>query len=151
VPFLLACTVVVLALAACNGGGEEEGGGVTTPGAGTDTPGSPTAAPSGGTVEISLWHSEQASNLDSLQRLARRFNDSQSEVKVKLQGSSDENMAKVLASLQGGDLPTIAYLDEVLVRGLEETVVNDKDPIEALNDAAEEANKVIEDYNRRIQ
>ena len=39
--------------------------------------------------------------------------------------------------------------DEV-VRGLEETVVNDKDPIEALNDAAEEANKIIEDYNRRI-
>ena len=119
VPFLLACTVVVLALAACNGGGEE-GGGQATPGAGTDTPASPTAAPSGGTVEISLWHSEQASNLDSLQRLARRFNDSQSEVKVKLafQGTSDENMAKVLASLQGGDLPTIAYLDEVQAQRL---------------------------------
>ena len=64
-------------------------------------------APSGGTVEISLWHSESASTLDTIQRLARRFNDSQSEVKVKLafQGTSDENMAKVLASLQGGDLP----------------------------------------------
>ena len=119
VPLLLACIAVVLALTACNGGGEE-GGDVTTPGAGTDTPGSPTAAPSGGTVEISFWHSEQASNLDSLQRLARRFNDSQSEVKVKLafQGSSDENMAKVLASLQGGDLPTIAYLDEVQAQRL---------------------------------
>jgi sn-glycerol 3-phosphate transport system substrate-binding protein len=71
-------------------------------------------------VEISFWHSEQASNLDTLQRLARRFNDSQSEVKVKLafQGGSDENMAKVLASLQGGDLPTIAYLDEVQAQRL---------------------------------
>jgi hypothetical protein len=75
----------------------------------------PRGRPSGETVEISLWHSEQASNLDTLQRLARRFNDSQSDVKVKLafQGTSDENVVKVLASLQGGDLPTIAYLDEV--------------------------------------
>jgi len=90
----------VLTLAACSGGEEEKGGEGT---------------PTGGPVEISLWHSESASNLDSLQKLARRFNDSQSEVKVKLafQGTSDDNMAKVLASLKGGDLPTIAYLDEV--------------------------------------
>ena len=54
----------------------------------------------------------------------RRFNDSQSEVKVKLayQGSTpDENMAKVLASLRGGEPPTIAYLDEVRVQRLVDT------------------------------
>jgi len=95
----------VLTLAACSGGEEEKGGEGT---------------PTGGPVEISLWHSESASNLDSLQKLARRFNDSQSEVKVKLafQGTSDDNMAKVLASLKGGDLPTIAYLDEVQAQRL---------------------------------
>ena len=36
----------------------------------------PRAVPRRGeTVEISLWHSESASNLDTIQRLARRFND----------------------------------------------------------------------------
>jgi sn-glycerol 3-phosphate transport system substrate-binding protein len=126
VAFRLACLAVVLGLAACGGGGEEggdqatPGAGTGTPSVGTSTPSSATAAPSGKTVEISLWHSETASNLDSLQRLARRFNDSQSEVKVKLsfQGTSDDNMTKVLASLQGGDLPTIAYLDEVQAQRL---------------------------------
>ena len=119
VAFHLACLALLLGVAACGGGGEE-GGDVTTPGAVTGTPGTPTAAASGGTTEISLWHSEQASNLNALQALARRFNDSQGEVKVKLafQGGSDENMAKVLTSLRGGDLPTIAYLDEVQAQRL---------------------------------
>jgi sn-glycerol 3-phosphate transport system substrate-binding protein len=119
VTLLSVCLALLFGLTAC-GGGEEEGGEATTPGAGTGTPGVATATPSGGTVEISLWHSETASNLDSIQRLARRFNASQSEVKVKLafQGTSDENMTKVLASLQGGDLPTIAYLDEVQAQRL---------------------------------
>ena len=113
--FLLPCLALLLTLAACRGG--EEGG------EGTPAPGTGTAAPSGGTVEISLWHSETASNLNSLQALVRRFNDSQSEVKVKLafQGNHDDNMAKVLASLQGGEPPTIAYLDEVRVQRLVDT------------------------------
>ena len=40
---------------------------------------------------------------------------------------------------------------ETVISGLEETVVRNKDPIEALNDAAKEANQVIEDYNRRVE
>ena len=67
-------------------------------------------------------------------------------IAVELFRSSEATTATV-GPLLG---PFNAVRDEV-VRGLEETVVNDKDPIEALNDAAEEANKIIEDYNRRIQ
>ena len=61
------------------------------------------------------WHSEVAANLDTLQKLVRRFNSSQSEVKVKLayQGTDDEEMTKLVASLRGGELPNIVYLDEV--------------------------------------
>ena len=115
--FLLACLALTLGLAACGGGGGEE------PAEGTPTAGAGTATPSGGTVEISFWHTETAANLNSLQALVRRFNDSQSEVKVKLayQGTPDENMAKVLTSLRGGDPPTIAYLDEVRVQRLVDT------------------------------
>ena len=58
--FLLACLALFLGLAACGGGGEEEG------------EGTPTAGP----VEITLWHSEVASNLDTIQKLVRRFNSS---------------------------------------------------------------------------
>jgi len=123
VVLLAACLALVLGLGACGGGGEDGGRpeGTTTPSAASPSAGTPSSGtPSGKTVEISLWHSESASNLDTIQGLARRFNASQSEVKVKLafQGTSDENMAKVLASLQGGDLPTIAYLDEVQAQRL---------------------------------
>jgi len=149
VAFPLACLAVLLATAACGGG--DEGGDQATPGAGTATPSagtststSATAAPSGKTVEISLWHSEQASNLDSLQRLARRFNESQSEVKVKLafQGTSDDNMTKVLASLQGGDLPTIAYLDEVQAQRL-----IDSDGFRPIQDFIDQDNYDLSDFD----
>jgi len=118
VAFLLACLALVLGLAACGGGGEDGGqpeGTATPPGASPSAATPSGGTPSGKTVEITLWHSEIASNLNAIQDLARRFNDSQSEVKVKLafQGTSDENMAKVLASLRGGQAPTIAYLDEI--------------------------------------
>ena len=114
--FLLACLALVLGLAACGGGG----GGTEGPGPSATAQAGATATPSGGTVEITFWHSEIASNLTTLQDLIRRFNNSQSEVKVKLafQGTSDDNMAKVLASLRSGQPPTIAYLDEIQAQRL---------------------------------
>ena len=74
-------------------------------------------------MEITVWHHEVASNLDTIQDLARRFNNSQSEVKVKLafQGSIGDHVIKVLASAQGGDLPTIDYMDEVYAQRLIDT------------------------------
>jgi len=118
--FLLVSLVVTLGLAAC-GGGESGGEGTATPIAGTatlvaatGTPVAGTATPSSGPVEITMWHMEVAANLDAIQKLTRRFNDSQSEVRVKLsfQGNADEEMAKLIASLRGGDLPTVVYLNE---------------------------------------
>jgi len=103
-----------LAVAACSGG-DEEGVADTTPGAVTGTPGAGTTTPSGGTVEITLWHSEVASNLKTIENLARRFNSSQNEVRVKLgyQGLDEEEITKLVASLGGGDVPTIASLAEI--------------------------------------
>jgi sn-glycerol 3-phosphate transport system substrate-binding protein len=126
VTLILACLALVLGLVGCGGGEGEEGGG-TTPGAGTATPGgsataegatvpasSATPTASGHTVEITLWHMEVASNLNALQDLVRRYNNSQSEVKVKLafQGNAEEEMAKLIASLGSGDLPAMVYLNE---------------------------------------
>jgi len=116
---LVACLALVLALAACSGGGQEGGEGTATLGD-TTTSAAGTAAATGGTVEITMWHSEVASNLDALQALVRSYNSSQSEVKVKLafQGTDDEEMTKLVASLRGGELPNIAYLGEIITQRL---------------------------------
>jgi len=93
--------IVAASVAAC--GGEEEG----------EPEGS--ATPAAGTVEITFWHSEVASNLDTIQALARRFNSEQNEVRVKMafQGNDEETMLKFMATLGSGDVPAIIYLAEV--------------------------------------
>jgi sn-glycerol 3-phosphate transport system substrate-binding protein len=103
--FPICVLLLSLALAACGGGGEEAAPGGETPG----------ASPAGGTVTINLWHSETASNADTLERLASRYNSSQGEVKVQLafQGTPADLIAKVTASLSSRQVPTIALLDEV--------------------------------------
>jgi len=40
---------------------------------------------------------------------------------------------------------------EIVRHAIEEMLVGDKDPIAAINDAAEEANELLEDYNRRVE
>ena len=124
---LLVTFSLLLALGACGGGSEEDGGGTPTAGAGTATPAGATAAASGATatasghtVEITLWHDNVAATLDAIEGLARRFNASQSEVKVKLafQGTDAEEMAKVVASLNGGDLPNIVQESEPFTQQL---------------------------------
>jgi sn-glycerol 3-phosphate transport system substrate-binding protein len=42
-------------------------------------------------------------------------------------------------------------VSELINRAIEEMLVGDKDPIDAINDAAEQANDLIQDYNRRVQ
>jgi sn-glycerol 3-phosphate transport system substrate-binding protein len=93
-----------LALAACGGDGDE-----AAPAGETSS-----ASPAGGTVTIDLWHAETAANADTLERLASRYNSSQDEVKVRpaYQGTTGEIMAKLLASLDSGQVPAIALLVE---------------------------------------
>jgi sn-glycerol 3-phosphate transport system substrate-binding protein len=93
-----------LSLAACGEGGEEAAPAGETPG----------ASPAGGTVTIDFWHSETAANLDTLERLISRYNSSQDEVRVRSsqQGSNEEIMAKLTASLGSRQVPAVALLVE---------------------------------------
>ncbi|MGQ9572782.1 MAG: extracellular solute-binding protein [Dehalococcoidia bacterium] len=97
----LVVLIIAASLAAC-GGGEEEG-----------PEGS--ATPSTGRVKISFWHSEVASNLDTIQRMARRFNSEQNEVQVDaaFQGNDEETILKLMTSLGSKDVPALIYLAEV--------------------------------------
>jgi sn-glycerol 3-phosphate transport system substrate-binding protein len=103
---LLICVLLFsLALAACGGDSEQ-----ATPGGET-----PSASPAGGTVTIDFWHSEQAANQDTINSLVERFNASQSEVRVhpSFQGTYDDAMAKVVASLGTGNVPAVAFLGNI--------------------------------------
>jgi len=93
----LLCPVI---LAAC-GGGEK----------GTTTAETPGTSPAAGPVTIELWHSEVAANEETLNRLAERFNASQNEVRVRasFQGTYDDAMAKLVASLSTGNVPAIMF------------------------------------------
>jgi len=97
---LAAILLLSVTLGAC-GGGEK-----STPTA--ETPG---ASPRAGPVTIDLWHSEVAANEEALNSLADRFNASQNEVRVRpsFQGTYDEAMAKLVASLSTGNVPAIMF------------------------------------------
>jgi sn-glycerol 3-phosphate transport system substrate-binding protein len=101
---LVAVLLLSVALGAC-GGGEKS----------TPTAKTPGASPAAGPVDIDLWHSEQAANQDTINRLADRFNASQNEVRVhpSFQGTYEDAMAKVVASLPTGDVPAVALLGDI--------------------------------------
>jgi len=94
---LVAILFLSVTLGACGGG---EKGAPTA-----QTPGTRPAGP----VTIELWHSEVASNQDTINRLAERFNASQDEVRVRVsfQGAYNEAMAKLVASLDTGNVPAV--------------------------------------------
>jgi sn-glycerol 3-phosphate transport system substrate-binding protein len=96
----IAVLLLSVTLAAC-GGSEKV----------TPTPETPGASPAAGPVTIDLWHSQLAANEETLNRLVDRFNASQNEVSVRafFQGTYDDAMAKLVASLPTGDVPAIMF------------------------------------------
>jgi sn-glycerol 3-phosphate transport system substrate-binding protein len=100
---LVAVLLLSVALGAC-GGGEK----------GTPTAKTPGASPPAGPVSIDLWHSEVGSNVETLNRLVDQFNASQDEVTVRasFQGAYNEAAAKLIASLDTGQVPAVVLLNE---------------------------------------
>jgi sn-glycerol 3-phosphate transport system substrate-binding protein len=101
---LVAVLLLSVTLGAC-GGGEK-----TTPTA--ETPG---ASPATGPVSIDFWHSEVAANQETISRLVDRFNASQNQVRVhpSYQGTYDDAMAKVVASLPTRQVPAVMFVGDI--------------------------------------
>ncbi len=97
--------LLVLATSAC-GGNEEVSPSATAQGE--------AATPSTGHVTINFWHAMTAANEDTLKRLTDEFNASQDRITVSLlfQGTYDDNLNKVLASLGSSNLPALAQLED---------------------------------------
>jgi sn-glycerol 3-phosphate transport system substrate-binding protein len=107
-PFsLVAVLLLAVALGAC--GGSEK----VTPT--SETPG---ASPPAGPVTIDLWHSEVASNEETLNRLVDQFNASQNEVTVHVsfQGTYDDAMAKLIASLPTRNVPAVMFAGDTYMQ-----------------------------------
>jgi len=101
---LVAALLFSVSLGAC-GGGEK----------GTPTAETPGAGPATGPVSIDFWHSEVAANQETISRLVDRFNASQNEVRVhpSFQGTYDDAMAKLVASLPTGQVPAVAFVGDI--------------------------------------
>lgn len=125
--------VMALLLAAC-GGGDDEGGGGGGGGSSDDAASEDTseddAAPSvscpidalddaDGPVEIEVWQAFSAETKNTFEALVEEFNSSQDRVKVvnQSQGTSyDEVLRKYVAGIPSGDLPALAYLEDVSLK-----------------------------------
>lgn len=100
-----------------------------------------------GPVPITFWHSMTVELGETLTALVDRYNSSQDQVRVELQfqGSYHESLDKYLATLRGGNRPTIVQLEETALQiGIDSEAFV---PIQACVDAADHS---FDDYIDRV-
>jgi len=107
---VLGIVLATLLLASCGGGEAEPSEGTPTGRAEFPTPASP--------VTFTFWHSMTAANEQTLEALADRFNSTHPWARVNLvfQGTYQDNLNKVLASLGSQELPALAQLEDTTVQ-----------------------------------
>lgn len=93
-----AMLIAALLLASCGGGGDE--------GDGQPTPDGP--------ITVTIWHSMPSLAEAVIQRMAKEFNESQSQYQVELvfQGDYFQSLNKLIASIPSGNIPSIIQLSD---------------------------------------
>jgi sn-glycerol 3-phosphate transport system substrate-binding protein len=128
--FLMALLAAMVLLAACGGGDDDGGGGEASGGddseeTGEDGEQAAATCPvdalddADGPVEIEIWQAFSAETKETFEALVAEFNDSQDRVEVvnQSQGTSyDEVLRKYVAGIPSGDLPSVAYLEDVSLK-----------------------------------
>lgn len=116
--------VLVLALAAC-GGGDSGGDDAATDTTGGDGEQAAASCPvdaldeADSPVEIEVWQAFSAETKATFEQLVEEFNSSQDRVRVvnQSQGTSyTEVLRKYVAGIPSGDLPAVAYLEDVSLK-----------------------------------
>lgn len=103
--------VMTLSLAAC-GGGSSGGGTSTTAAAGGSSGGGASAE---GKTEITFWHAMGGVNGEATEALVKAFNESQNEIVVKseYQGTYDDMITKLKATMQSGGMPDVCQMYDI--------------------------------------
>lgn len=114
--------VMVLSLAACgggnSGGGSSSGGGSTetTAAGGNSGAGSSSGGASAdGKVEITFWHAMGGVNGEATEAVVKAFNESQDQIVVKseYQGTYDDMITKLKATMQSGGMPDVCQMYDI--------------------------------------
>lgn len=111
---------LMIAVAACGGGGDDAGSGPDGTASGTPTTSNLPACPIGAIddattpVEITFWHAMTRANEEALVNLTDAFNASQDDVKVTLvnQTTYDDTFTKYRAGLGSGELPDLVQIED---------------------------------------
>ena len=103
--------VMALSLAAC-GSGSSGGGTTTTAAAGGSSGGGASAE---GKTEITFWHAMGGVNGEATEALVKAFNESQNEIVVKseYQGTYDDMITKLKATMQSGGMPDVCQMYDI--------------------------------------
>ena len=128
-------TMSMLVVAACSGGGGSSSSSSASGGA-SDEKCSPAAlAKAKKPVDITMWHQMANNNGKVFESIVDNFNQSQSDVKVKLVDQSAEisSVPKFKAGLTTGDLPDIIQLEETALQTMIDS--NATVPMQACVDA----------------
>ena len=108
---VLLAAVMALSLAAC-GSGSSGGGTTTTAAAGGSSGGGASAE---GKTEIIFWHAMGGVNGEATEALVKAFNESQNEIVVKseYQGTYDDMITKLKATMQSGGMPDVCQMYDI--------------------------------------
>ena len=103
--------VMALSLAAC-GSGSSGGGTTTTAAAGGSSGGGASAE---GKTEIIFWHAMGGVNGEATEALVKAFNESQNDIVVKseYQGTYDDMITKLKATMQSGGMPDVCQMYDI--------------------------------------
>lgn len=110
--------VMAFSLSACGGGGSSSGA-TTAAGAGDTAAAGSTAAgntaAAGGKTEITFWHAMGGVNGEATEALVKAFNESQDEIVVKseYQGTYDDMITKLKATMQSGNMPDVCQMYDI--------------------------------------
>lgn len=110
--------VMGLSLAACGGGSNSGGSGETTAasgGGGTETKAEASGGSADGKIEITFWHAMGGVNGEATEAVVKAFNESQDEIVVKseYQGTYDDMITKLKATMQSGGMPDVCQMYDI--------------------------------------
>ena len=106
--------IMVLSMAGC-GGGSSSGGKTATTAASGGSDNASGGASADGKVEITFWHAMGGVNGEATEAIVKAFNESQDQIVVKseYQGTYDDMITKLKATMQSGGMPDVCQMYEI--------------------------------------